>query len=107
MTPPAQQELEKKRGLAQPRLRDKRKKTAIRFNPIEQGGQGLPVPGAEVKVARVRSHSKRLLTQLVEIEEHWFYLSFAGSDAATGLARNDSPSSRGTASVLADSLLWN
>src|SRR6266852_1800686 len=83
-----------------------RKKTAIRFNPIEQGGQRLPMPGAEIKVAWVWSHSKRLLTQLIEIEEHWFYLSFFGNDATTGLHRNDSTSSRASASVLTDRLFW-
>src|SRR5260370_10306029 len=64
------------------------------------------MPGAEVKVAWVWSHSKRLLTQLIEIEEHWFYLSFFGKDATTGLHRNDSTSSGASASVLADRLFW-
>src|SRR6267378_6343543 len=69
---PPPQELEQERGLAHSRLRDKREKTASRLNPVEQGCEGFPMPWAEVKVARVRCHSERLLTQPVEIEEHGF-----------------------------------
>jgi hypothetical protein len=72
MAPPALQELEQERGLAHPRLCDKREKTTPRFNPIQQGSQSFPVPGAEVKVPRVGSYSKRLLRQLIEIEDHGF-----------------------------------
>src|SRR5258708_2383005 len=67
---PSLQELEQECGLAHSRLGHKREKTAPRFNPIEQGCQRFPMPWAEVKVTRVRCHSERLLTQLVEIEEH-------------------------------------
>src|SRR5882762_10860785 len=67
---PPLQELEQERGLAHSRLRNKREKTAPRLNPVEQGCEGFPMPGAEVKVARIRCHSERLLTQPVEIEEH-------------------------------------
>src|SRR6267378_1579921 len=69
---PSLQELEEQCGLAHSRLCDKREKTAPRLNSVKQGCQRFPMPRDEIKVARVRCHAKRLLTQLVEIEEHGF-----------------------------------
>ena len=67
---PSLQELEQQRGLAHPRFRNKREKTAPRFNPVKHGRQRFPVSWAEIQVARIGCHAKWLVTQFVEIKVH-------------------------------------
>ena len=77
------------RGLARAHLACQQHEAAACIQPIEQVGQGLSVPLAHEKIARVRGNRKR---RVLETEERGVH---AGKDNAPTVRSGTSPSSQG------------
>src|SRR5207245_10358764 len=66
---------------------------AATFAHIDQQGQRVAMPHAQIEIARVRGDSEGLLTKSVKIKEHGSYLPPFGIAASTETFSNCSTSS--------------
>src|SRR5438105_1172231 len=64
------QQVEEQGGLAHPRLRHQRKKSAIRLDPVIKRRKGFAMARTEIKISRVGGHTEGLLSKAEKFQKH-------------------------------------